>query len=133
MQQQRPQKSSLKKADILIRIEASNHMVNMFFLEDKRYLYEGSSSSWSKAVKQLRGYMDQSRMTQKNYLQPENLFGAVNIGRHVRFYVLNKFQSELQDFMPSPDGHPYEVLRNEREIDQVLMYWNREGQRYATW
>lgn len=133
VQQQRPKNKGLKKADILIRIEAKDHMVNMFFLEDKRYLYESSTLWWSKALEQLQDYMLQSSQSQSRYLAPDYLYGAVNIGRHVRFYVLVRGQTRLQDFMLSPNGQPYEVMRNEREIDQALMHWNREGQKYTSW
>lgn len=133
MQQQRPKNKSKKKADILIRIEAKNEMVNMFFLEDKRYLYESNTGIWSKAVEQLQGYMNLSSEGQSRIFSPDYLYGAVNIGRHVRFYFLARGQTQLQDFMPSYDGQPYEVLRNEREIDQVLMHWNREGQKHTSW
>lgn len=133
VQQQRPKPRTLRKADILIRIVAKNRMVNICFLEDKRYFYERRSSSWAEAVVQLQNYMLESRSSHSLYFTPTHLFGAVNIGRHVRFYVLPNGQTQLQDFMAASDGQPYEVLRNEREIDQVLMHWNREGRKYTSW
>lgn len=135
VQQQHPAHRDPKKADILIRIVSGGQMMNMFFLEDKRYKYEGRSSTWESALKQLERYMKKSKLQQlaRKHQPLLDLYGAVNIGRHLRFYVMGKQYDTLSDLMPKPDGSPYEVKRDELSVDQILMYWHDQGMRHADW
>lgn len=135
VQQQHPARRDPKKADILIRIVSGGYMTNMFFLEDKRYKYEARSSTWASALTQLENYMKESKhqLITRQRQSPRDLYGAVNIGRHVRFYVMGKNYTTLSDLMPKHDNSPYEIRRDELSVDRILMYWHDQGMKYADW
>lgn len=145
-----PQKQSdpesQEKSDLIVRYNRDNHTMYeidprrtvMVWEDKKRDCAFGRGYWWKYGLNQLTGYMHDHYRTE--FLEGL-LFGAVGIGRYVRFYYLDSSGGELQDYYGDPDvrgregirlnedNEPWEVKDGEEAIHQILLDIRRHIQR----
>ncbi|KAJ5703945.1 hypothetical protein N7493_011083 [Penicillium malachiteum] len=123
--QKRPDPKSGKRTDLLVqswRIETSKFQTVMIH-ESKKREYETQSHQWRDAANQLLGYLTTIHATDTPANRaPPVLYGAVAIGRYVRFYSFTKGAPNLQDFNGKPDRQPWEILKDEKNIHEILTW-----------
>jgi len=96
------------------------HMCGLkkFILMSKRKAKKSSGGGWKMGLSQLTKYMKLVR-AERNQEADQDLYGAINIGTHTRFYVLNHDEQICKDF-PGTDGKVFELCDDEKGVHEIL-------------
>lgn len=92
-------------------------------MENKTKEYESPSATWASAVKELAKYLQLVRAQptpEAEKEQEDPLYGAVCVGRYVRFYQLVAQETVLEDYPSSDAGSHLELKGDEAEIHKML-------------
>ncbi|KAJ5930325.1 hypothetical protein N7466_005818 [Penicillium verhagenii] len=92
--------------------------VQRFLVYESKCAYEGRTARWKEALDQLEGYLQATFINEPGTLGP--LYGAVAIGRFVRFYVIEHKNDRMHDFNAKPGGEAYHVEGDEEDIHGIL-------------
>lgn len=108
-----------QRVDITIRTIKNGERMKVALMEDKRRGKESSPAEWAAALEQLTRYMTLVR-AEPGQDHRRTLYGAVNIGTHTRFYHLEAYQKQCDDY-PGTNGKIYELAADEEEVHRILL------------
>ena len=118
-QESRPLPKIVKRrADWTIRYVKNGDPKKVVLMEDKRKGKETQSAEWAHALEQLTTYLKLVR-TEKGQNSDQTLYGAVNIGTYTRFYQLEPYEQECEDY-PGTNGKAFELQKDEEDIHNCL-------------
>ncbi|KAJ5113274.1 hypothetical protein N7456_001808 [Penicillium angulare] len=124
--QRRPNDAVGLRADLTIRHVRGDpaKFSTVMVFENKRREFEGRDGEWRQAFTQLTAYL----LSVAKKQAPMTLYGAVAIGRYVRFYAMEAGDTLPRDLFPNTDSQPYEVKDHEEEIHKILEWLVTESQ-----
>lgn len=131
-QQNYPTEETLTVISVQLDITnlVTNALCTVMIIDSKRRDCEGMSSIWKGALEKLTEYLKTTWEKEDDNKGP--LYGAVAIGRYIRFYVLrNQNDPEIQDYNGDPDvrgngiaatqeGKAWEAMKNVQETHEIL-------------